>query len=331
MNARTANKVPDIIDTVYIDDHRVSTLTDDIDRKSQDDVLNEYGKMILSLCFTFGVCMLNGIVKGDSIGLYTFIKETGNSVNDYMVTSWDLFQNIISMEYDFSIDERIESDHQPVTFTLYLNKDANVNNVNGGDNDNKKIEKYEWNNDKADIFMNGMKTENASRNLKEAELLIETDVNTALHKFNDIIREHAKCMKRNVVLGKKRENWFDSDCYSQRKNVRKQLRAFRKSNTTQNRDQYCKARKEYKNLLYMKKKTFYASLLEKLINTVNDGQSFWQAVGKLAGKKKQPSNNKTLENRYSHFKQLLKKMLTLILKKKNSKKSISIRVRSTYY
>ena len=49
------------------------------------------------------------------------------------------------------------------------------------------------------------------------------------------------------------------------------------------------------------------SLLEKLINTVNDGQSFWQAVGKLACKKKQPSNNITLESWYSHFKQLLEK------------------------
>ena len=52
---------------------------------------------------------------------------------------------------------------------------------------------------------------------------------------------------------------------------------------------------------------FHASLFEKLIKTTNDGHSFWQTVGKLACKKKQPSNNITLESWYTHFKQLLEK------------------------
>ena len=45
MNARTANKVPNIIDNEDIDDHRANMLTDDVERKSQDGVLNDFWKM----------------------------------------------------------------------------------------------------------------------------------------------------------------------------------------------------------------------------------------------------------------------------------------------
>ena len=54
-------------------------------RKSQGNVVNNYGKLLLNLRTTFDLCILNGVCEGDLQGCYTYISETGSSVNDYFV------------------------------------------------------------------------------------------------------------------------------------------------------------------------------------------------------------------------------------------------------
>ena len=52
-------------------------------RCSEDSVLNPYGKKLLNMCTAFGLNILNGVCNGDLQGRYTFISNSGNSVNDY--------------------------------------------------------------------------------------------------------------------------------------------------------------------------------------------------------------------------------------------------------
>ena len=54
-------------------------------RKSQGNVVNNHGKLLFNLCATFDLCILNGVCKGDLHGCYTYISETGSSVNDYFI------------------------------------------------------------------------------------------------------------------------------------------------------------------------------------------------------------------------------------------------------
>ena len=65
-------------------------------RKSQDSVVNNYGKLLLNLCTTFDLRILNGVCKDDLQGFYTYISETGSSVNDYFILSSDLYALIQS-------------------------------------------------------------------------------------------------------------------------------------------------------------------------------------------------------------------------------------------
>ena len=88
--------------------------------------------------------------------------------------------------------------------------------------------------------------------------LIDVDVNKALDMFNDILRKAAKCMKKRIfVTNYRRRNteWFDQECRLERKNIRKLLRRFRKT-LNHDRNAYCEARREYKNLFCRKKKCF---------------------------------------------------------------------------
>ena len=79
-------------------------------RKSQDSVVNNYGKLLLNLCTTFDLCILNGVCKGDLQGCYTYISETGSSVNDYFILSSDLYA-LIHSTCELCVTGRFESSH----------------------------------------------------------------------------------------------------------------------------------------------------------------------------------------------------------------------------
>ena len=52
--------------------------------------MNGYGKLLLNICTTFGLNILNGACNGDREGCYTYISQSGSSVNDYFILSNDL-------------------------------------------------------------------------------------------------------------------------------------------------------------------------------------------------------------------------------------------------
>ena len=61
--------------------------------------------------------------------------------------------------------------------------------------------------------------------------------------------EAAHCMVTKTPLGKKKtvSNWFDYECVTTRRNVRKLLRKFRQSLNTEDRESYCKQEENTKN------------------------------------------------------------------------------------
>ena len=94
----------------------------------------------------------------------------------------------------------------------------------------------------------------------------------ALKIFNKCMLEAALCMVTKTPLGKKKtvNNWFDYECVTTRRNVRKLLRKFRKSLNTEDRESYCKSRREYKNLLKHKKKQYKDRQLSELLDTLGN-------------------------------------------------------------
>ena len=80
-------------------------------RCSEDMVLNGYGKLMLNMCCALELVILNGVCNGYLQGRYTHISETGNSVNDYYLASFD-FMDLVFTRCRVHVTEKIESDHQ---------------------------------------------------------------------------------------------------------------------------------------------------------------------------------------------------------------------------
>ena len=79
---------------------------------------------------------------------------------------------------------------------------------------------------------------------------------------------------------RKSRAWFDFECNVNRRNVRKQLRKYRHTLKADDRNAFCIARQEYKNLLKRKKKQYNDSLLNMLLISVMSQRDFWDAVHK---------------------------------------------------
>ncbi len=56
-------------------------------RNNQDTGVNRHGKEVAHLCQTLGLYILNGRIKGDSCGQFTYSSNLGNSVVDYAISN----------------------------------------------------------------------------------------------------------------------------------------------------------------------------------------------------------------------------------------------------
>ncbi|WP_419585493.1 hypothetical protein, partial [Thiolapillus sp.] len=73
------------------------------------------------------------------------------------------------------------------------------------------------------------------------------------------------------------------------------------------RNAFCIARREYKNLLKRKKKQYNDSLLNMLLISVKSQRDFWDAVHKVSFKRKFVTNNIAVDDWFEHFRTLLEK------------------------
>lgn len=71
----------------------------------------------MELCEDYGLIVLNGAIKGDEDGNFTYISMMGDSVNDICATSLDILPHVT----EFSIDDKAWSDHFPVNLVLNVN------------------------------------------------------------------------------------------------------------------------------------------------------------------------------------------------------------------
>ena len=113
-------------------------------------------------------------------------------------------------------------------------------------------------------------------------------------------------MRKKICIGNNKINqWFDFECKTKRKEVRKLLKKFRKTNTENDRSIYCIARREYKHLLNQKKKDYNRVIIDKLIDSVCKQKQFWETLHNICPKRKSVRNEIKIEDWFQHFKNLL--------------------------
>jgi exonuclease III len=150
LNSRTSNISCDLEDNMYIFDNQHKSGPLNTNRNSEDSQVNNYGKLMLNMCTALSLCILNGMCKGDLQGRYTYITDSGSSVNDYFLMSCDLFGKI-SETCELCVSGKIQSDHMPVA--LYVNT-FEGNQKRAQENNNVcTINKFIWNEAYSDVFI----------------------------------------------------------------------------------------------------------------------------------------------------------------------------------
>ena len=305
LNARTSNTPY----TVHSDQScfESSERRDDKDdevyiRNSQDLTENSYGKMLFNVCSSLGLCILNGACKGDLDGRYTFVSDSGNSVIDYFLASDNIFPSLLVNSYLF-VEDRTESCHFPVNFKITTNtKKTSHNNRNP----NASFTRVVWQPEKEDLVKQSLLTDDVQYKLYCSSILVDTDIDLALDLFNECMRDCSKCMEKKIGCNSNREkkSWFDDECICRRRTLRKQLRKFRKTLSSEDRHMYCKSRREYKHMLNAKKKCYKDKQFSELLDSLPNQTMFWKKIKSLSSHSA-PSNQISSDMWYNHFRSVL--------------------------
>ena len=111
-------------------------------RKSHDKTVNRFGDLLLDLCKASNLCIVNGRLYGDTNGSYTCMTANGESVVDYLLTTFSNF-GLLS---DFQVLPFNEySNHSPLTFTIRVNSSCVRETT-------REWQSFQWNAENKDIF-----------------------------------------------------------------------------------------------------------------------------------------------------------------------------------
>jgi hypothetical protein len=303
LNARTGSlqaSSTDPIDNIYEmtdknDDN--SIIDDSILRFSDDRTINSFGRLLLSVCDEFDLCILNGIQAKGFSEKFTYNAHNGSSVLDYFIVSRALLPACLN----FEVQPVIESKHCLIKLSLAV---AN-NTVPGSNKDTKreKISKFKWSDEKKEAFIEAMQSDAVKTKLTNATNLVATDINQALSEFNECLTLAGDSMKVTFTTGKEKlKIWFDLECKESRRTLRKQLRKLHSTHGDEDRASYAEKRRQYKDLLRNKKRLHKAKILDDLEKCFKDPKKFWDTLRSYRRKSSADPNSIDRDKWYNHFK-----------------------------
>ena len=178
---------------------------------------------------------------------------------DYLLTREINFSQINNFEID-PINEW--SDHSPIKFSLCCNKSTPIT-------ENVSDIKFKWDNLLRERYRAGLISKlpvlnNLTTNIDYSN---RDSVNHVINDFTQIIRDVSDPLfskrfihKNNIAFSDesfvKHEEWFDNDCIISKNKYLESLRIYSCCKTVLNREHFCKCKKEYKDTVKKKKRSF---------------------------------------------------------------------------
>ena len=278
-------------------------------RKNFDQHLNEQGKILLEICKSLDLRILNGRCKGDSFGKITFHGKQGISTVDYIIVSHDLmdkFQNfVVRQPSPFS-------DHsQLISWIKISNPSIEPSNSVNKQELTTLPRQYKWSHDSKDKFITALQSPEVKQIISDFENLnleLFNDVNMAVSEFVKILDLAAKMSLQPVNIKKKRSRkfqiWYDSECHKLKKRLKHVSN--RKHNNPSDekiREAYHLLNKEYKSLLRQKKRNHQNTQMEELINTNNSNQ-FWSKLKDMSANLPSRDTSVPVDKLHCHFQRL---------------------------
>ena len=260
-----------------------------LSRQSFDSVCNSHGDNLLNLCKTFDLTILNGRVKGDSLGQITYHGAKGVSTVDYIITNQQFFPNI---NYFIVNQPTPLSDHSPISAWTHLTKSHLT--LNDSSNNLNKLQslpfQFHWSFDSAENFKNAMASPTVVKAIdnflqKQYLPVSASTINDAIKDIQSIYINASKLsLKLKKPKSKRKINsfcnkkWFDSDCKQTRNELRKLSNLkHAKPLDLSTRQSYHIKLKQFKKLLKTKKRSFHDEVLTQIENN-KDTSMFWKLL-----------------------------------------------------
>jgi hypothetical protein len=106
--------------------------------RSEDKVVNEEGRKLISFCETLNLEVLNGSREGDLESKMTFVSKAGASVIDYKSCSYDIGRCLTT----FKGRDMVISDHNIIETVIEVGDSNKVYKMNKYDR--KQLKMYKW-------------------------------------------------------------------------------------------------------------------------------------------------------------------------------------------
>lgn len=277
-------------------------------RRNCDPVVNRHGKELLQICRSLGLYVANGRIRGDTFGKHTFCSPLGNSTVDYVITDIDP----MSIRA-FTVKPLSPlSDHSQLTIFIKMSENNTLKSQPSKLFHFKKS--YRWAENSNEEFIKATGTQHIQALLEtflDTPYTLSTEgVNQAVETIGLIFEKTAGKAKLKRLRTKpkveKEDSWFDAECQSLRKEIRKlSNQKHRDPNDTSIRHLYCETLRLYKRTLRNKKAQYtqnQLALIEASIKT----NTFWDNWNHLKKSKHQEMVIQDGDIWTNHFKTLFK-------------------------
>ena len=267
-------------------------------RNNRDDHnIDEQGKLILDLCKSSNLKILNGRTLGDMKGQFTrYPNKKPNetpSVIDYALCGSTVLNEIFS----FSVLPYTElSDHCCISATIKVNrehKSCDERECTVRVNRNKDV--YTFDKHRVNTFVENMKTD---KNLELLNTILDKtepsqeEVLNSVSCLNEVLLSAAKKsflpQKKRKAKGKKNKaqnnkKWFNKECAKYRKILRKYSRNLSSRQFDRNTlHLFQKYRLKYKSVCRKAEKQYRQHLTKQLLNIEqNNPKQFWDIINKM--------------------------------------------------
>ena len=274
---------------------------------------NEYGKIILDLCISSQLRILNGRTLGDTRGKATFHGFNGSSIDDYCICSATLLDDVYNFcVRDFDVTQ---SDHA----LILVNIQSYVCH-HDTDNLREAPKSIIWDKVKMESFRHNLSyvCKNALSQelvgiLNNSILSEQERVDLTVDKLTSLMNSaaltvHKQNSKNKRIKRKRKQVWYDNDCSIKYKHIKFLSRQL-ENNSWDNhlRSKLFYEHKLYKRLVRKKHRAFKNKLLSNLMeNEKKNPKDFWNTVNTLLKTNKGDASQDISSDIWiEHFKSLL--------------------------
>ena len=254
-------------------------------RMSKDSKVDKEGRKLIELIGECGWEMLNGRMVGDEEGEYTYVGARGSTVIDYILVDREAKDRIEKMR----VIDKVESDHFPVV--AEVRSEGREVNVRRRGREIRGV----WDEEGRELFRRVLEG--------EIEEKYEQEVNEEWDRMRSKIKDAMGKTERERRKGKKVERgWWDEECEGVKRQVRRELRRWRKG--LEDRSKYIGLKREYKVLCERKKEEENRKWEKKAEEARNESE-VWEIVNKDRRKKRRVNEGIRMEEWKEYFMCLL--------------------------